>query len=92
MPAGDRAPSLDEPVRSDHSLQFSWDFDSHLDPETYLDWAAEQLAKRGFTIQRRDVASAELTRVDSGDAYRMRVEIVSSSPTHVRVTLRASAD
>lgn len=92
VPAGDRAPALDEPVRSDQSLQFSWEFDSHLEPASYLEWVAAQLTKRRFTVQRRDAAAVELTRIDGGDAYRMRVEVVSSAPTHVRVGLRASAD
>lgn len=92
VPAGDRAPVLAGPVREAQSLQFSWEFDSALEPVAYLEWVTARLANRGFTIQQREDASVGMSRVDEGDAYRVRVEVSRGVPTHVRVSLRASPD
>ena len=92
VPTGDRVPALEEPLHSDNALQFTWDFDTHLDPRTYLEWVSSQLTVRGFTVQSANSRTLELSRVDGGDAYRVRIDIVSSPPTHVRIGLRASPD
>ena|SRR2546423_1862562 len=92
VPPGDTAPALDAPVQDGLSLQFAWEFNSHFEPSAYLERVAERFSTRDFTIQRHDASSLEMTRVESGDEYRMHVEVSSGSPTLVRVTLRSSPD
>jgi hypothetical protein len=92
VPTGDPVPALEEPVYSDNALQFTWAFDTHLDPRTYLEWVSSQLTTRGFTVQSANSSALELSRVDGGDAYRVRIDVVSSPPTQVRIGLRASPD
>jgi hypothetical protein len=92
VPPGDTAPPLSDPVTGPQSLRFGWEFDSHLDASQYLAWAVEQLPHRGFAVQQRGSNAIALTRLDGGDAYRMRIEIVGQSPTHVRITLTVSPD
>jgi hypothetical protein len=90
VPPGDTAPVLEEPVREAQSLRFSWEFDSHLEPPAYLEWITTRLINRGFAMQQRDAMSIGMTRLDGGDAYRLRIEVTGRSPTHVRVSLLAS--
>jgi hypothetical protein len=92
VPAGDTADTLVDPVTERQSMRFGWEFDSHLDAARYLDWVLGQLTNIGFAINQRGPNAIALTRLEGGDAYRMRIEVVRQSPTHVRVTLTISPD
>ena len=92
VPTGDRADSFADPVAEQQSMRFGWEFDSHLDAGSYLDWVVGQLTNRSFTLNQRGPNAIALTRLDDGDAYRMSIEVVGQSPTHVRITLTISPD
>jgi hypothetical protein len=87
VPAGDAAPALDPPVRDGGSLLFTWKFNSHFDPAAYLEWATNQMSKRGFTIQRRERSSIEVTKVgpESGAALATVVGVLIEVPVMLSV-------
>lgn len=92
VPPSDTAPALDNPAPEGQSLRYSWQFDSRFDASTYLDWVTRGFTNQGFSVRRRDASSVELTRVDGGDAYRIRIEVGGATPTRVQVVVRASPD
>jgi hypothetical protein len=92
IPHGDSAPVLEDPVPDGQGLRFSWEFTTRSNGSDYLDWVTTPFSNRGFTVVRRDVSSIHLNKTEGGDSYRMQIEIVSGSPTHVRVNLRVSPD
>ena len=92
VPTGDRVPSIGTPDAEGHALRFTADFDSHLSQVDYLRWVADRLTRDGFTVRGRDQNSVLLNRTDVGDEYQLRLDTTANTPTHVRVTLRATPD
>jgi hypothetical protein len=91
VPPGDTVPSLSEPVRADQSLQFTWDFETHLSTMAYADWLKAQL--RDFQVIAESESDLRFGQSVGGDAYRLRVTLqAATAMTQVHVQLVASPD
>jgi hypothetical protein len=91
IPPGDPVPSLSEPVRSGQSLQFTWDFESRMDPTGYADWLKTRLGD--FQVIDGRASNLHLAKQVDGDAYRLHVTLLSGTGvTGVHMQLTASPD
>lgn len=91
IPSGDTVPSLSEPVRADQSLEFTWDFETHLSTMAYADWLKAQL--REFQVVAESGSDLRFGQDVGGDAYRLRVTLqAATAMTRVHVQLVAAPD
>jgi hypothetical protein len=91
VPPGDTPPSLSEPVRADQSLQFTWEFETHLSTMAYADWLKAQL--RDFQVVDERGSDLRFGQAVGGDAHRLHVTFQASTPmTRVHVQLVTSPD
>ena len=90
IPPGDAVPTLSESARSGQSLQFIWDFDTHLTPSEYQAWLEHV---RDFEVVQEGQSRLSLATHIGGDAYRL---LITAEPgtgtTRIRAQLTASAD
>lgn len=91
VPGGDAVPSLSGPTRSGQSIQFTWDFQTHLTPTAYSAWLPEQL--RDFELVSGDGPQLRLAKHLGGDSYRLLVTAeLDGATTRVHVQLTESPD
>ena len=91
VPPEDARPSLSGPTRSGQSIQFTWDFQTHLTPTAYSAWLPEQL--RDFELVSGDGPQLRLAKHLGGDSYRLLVTAeLDGATTRVHVQLTESAD
>jgi hypothetical protein len=91
IPPGDATPTLSAPVRSERSLQFTWDFDTHLTPAEYTAWLKRHI--QDFAVVDDSRLGLSLAKHIGGDVYRLRMKTESGTgTTRVHAQLTASAD
>jgi hypothetical protein len=91
VPTGDTVPLISEPIRADQSLQFTWDFETHLSALAYADWLRAQL--RDFQVVDQNRSDLRFGKYQGGDAYRLQVTIeAGTASTRVHVQLVALPD
>ena len=91
VPHEDARPTISGPTRSGQSIQFTWDFQTHLTPTAYSAWLPEQL--RDFELVPGDGPQLRLSKHLGGDSYRLLVTAESDgATTHVHVQLTESPD
>jgi hypothetical protein len=88
---GDTAPPLPAPTRSETSLIFTWDFETHMNPQTYGAWLKTRLGD--FQLVVAGDSGLRFARQVDGDAYRLHVTLQSDpAGTRVHAVLTASPD
>jgi hypothetical protein len=92
VPPGDSAPSPVGPMAEGQSLQFMWEFKTHLNPREYLAWVVGVLGRDAFRLEGGAADSAKLNRADGEGLYQVSVEIVARSPTLVQVIVVRSPE
>jgi len=91
VPAGDSTPTLSGPVRTGQSVQFTWEFQTHLGASAYMDWLARQLHE--YRMVARDASQLRLAKGVAGDAYVLMIALEPiNERTYVRITFSASPD
>lgn len=91
IPPGDTLPALSEPVRAGQSLQFIWDFETHMSLIDYAEWLKTQL--KDFQVVDENGSDLRFGKQDGGDAYRLHVTFQAAPPvTRVHVQLVAAPD
>ena len=91
VPAGDTLPALSEPVRAGQSLQFNWDFETHMSVIDYAEWLKTRL--KDFQVVDEHGSDLHLGKQVGGDAYRLHVTLQAATPvTRVHVQLAAAPD
>ena len=69
IPAGDAMPGLSGAVSSGSSIQFTWEFDTHLATNDYATWLRAHLDD--FQVAPLDGARLGLAKLIGGDSYRL---------------------
>lgn len=91
VPAGDLRPTLSGPVQTGQSLQFTWEFETHLGASAYTEWLVRQL--HDYRIVERDPSQLRLAKGVTGDAYLLMIALEPiNTRTYVRVTFSALPD
>ena len=91
VPKEDARPGISGPMRPGESIQFTWDFQTHLTPTSYKAWLPEQL--RDFEVVSGDGPQLRLAKHSGGDSYRLLVTAESDgATTRVHVQLTESPD
>lgn len=92
VPPGDSASPMMGPERHPQSVEFSWDVDSRLPWDRYVESVTTTTEPQFHRVQ-REASHLVLSQYRDGDAYRLDLKLVEGSPfTHVHVTLVISPD
>lgn len=92
LPADATASDVSDAVNRGQSVAFTWEVDTRLSWNAYVDVLIARLAPP-FQVGTRTAETVSFSEVVNGDAYRLDVVAVGGySTTHARVTLTSSAD
>ena len=90
VPAGGTADALGAPARDNQSLRFTWNVETSLDREHYVEWVTAGLIRSGFALRPGDQRFLTFSKLDGGDAYRLTIEVTQEHPTRAQVILTLS--
>ena len=91
IPPGDTVPTLSDNARASQSVEFTWEFGTHLNATEYAEWLKTRL--RDFQLVKENGAELYLGKQIDGDAYRLHVTLHGEAAgTRVHVQLTASPD
>jgi hypothetical protein len=92
VPTGDVVPSAPAAVRTDHSVEYAWNFETHFSWSDYSRWVEERV-RSTYRVQRGDESTIFLGRYTNGDSYRITMHrVAGQGATEVHVQVVASPD